>query len=75
MKKIRHMIERYFVTKIEPIEEDVAEENPPQDGERSCHQNRTLLKKMQLKKIHHMIESDLVTKIEEDVDEENPPHD
>ena len=29
MKKIRHMIGRYLVTKIEPIEEDVAEEKPP----------------------------------------------
>ena len=33
--------ERDLFSKIEPIEEDVAEENPPQDGERSCHQNRT----------------------------------
>ena len=29
MKKIHHMIERDLFTKIEPIDEDVAEENPP----------------------------------------------
>ena len=33
--------ERDLVTKIEPFEEDVAEENPPHDWERSWHQNRT----------------------------------
>ena len=31
LKKIRHMIERDLVTKIEPFEEDVDEENPPHD--------------------------------------------
>ena len=34
-------MERDLVTKIEPFEEDVAEENPPHDWEISCHQSRT----------------------------------